>query len=462
MALPRIMFLKEDEQVLVHAFTRRFVLNGPQTVFIRPHWRFEKRSAHTLEPTAYMLVRNKLTGELRNVLGPTLFFPNAEDEIIETRTIITLRKNQYIRILNEETGERRVVRGETTIYLEPTESLLGEVKTGINIDDDTAVLVRDVSSGQQQLITEKQVFIPTADQTIIESRNRIRLEDTEAIIIKDQEGRYSFRRGSDAERAFFLPPHHKILKLQWASGIHKDARSLIVSKLDLRPKYMWYEFEARTRDNVELILGVTFFWEITNLETMIATTDDTPGDICSHARSAIIQAVSQVTLETFLARFNDIVRTTILDGDTAFYEARGVTLHAVEVRSVQSKDASTQKVLLEIINETTNRINRLQKQESENEVKLKKVEGEIESESKRTDLLELRRKHAEIEGAITGENEAQRVITFMNSLGDNLTTEQKVSIFNTLRKQDALEALAAGNAHLIFTPDDVNLTIRTD
>jgi hypothetical protein len=83
----------------------------------------------------------------------------------------------------------------------------------------------------------------------------------------------------------------------------------------------WFDFEARTKDNVELKLGLTFFWRILDVQTMLAVTgtmlhfhfyiidqiefilfivlkfvcsDDSSGDVCSHARSLIIQAVSQV------------------------------------------------------------------------------------------------------------------------------------------------------------------------
>lgn len=461
MLFPRLFFLQEDEQLLVKAFTRQFVINGPRSVFVRPLWRVERRKGRTLGPTDYVLVRNTLSGKLRNAYGPALFFLEAEDEIQESRQGLTLKKNEYVRLLDQKTGIERVVRGETTTYLEPTEKVTQRVQAGINIDDETAVLIRDIQSGQLSLVTEKQVFIPTAYQAVVEVRKRIRLEDNEAVIIKDEHGRYLFRRGDHEERAFFLQPHHELVKLWWSSGIHKEQKNLQITKFDLRPKFMWYEFEARTQDNVELVLGVTFFWGIDDLEKMIATTDDTPGDICSHARSAILQAVSQVTLEQFLASFNEIIRVTTLEGDTSFYTNRGVILYAVEVRSVASKDASTQKVLQEIINETTNRINRLQKQESENEVKLKQMQGEIETERQRTQLLELRRQHVQIEGALAGEAEALRVRAFLEGLGDDVSMSEKIALFNTLRKQAALERLSEGNAQLYFTPADVDLTIRT-
>lgn len=461
MIFPRLYFLQEDEQLFVRAFTRRWVVNGPRRYVTQPLWRVARRKALTLGPTQYLVVRHTLTGELRNEVGPKLFFLGAEDEVVQQQEALALKHNQYARLFDQNSGKIRVERGEKTVYLAPTEKLLGEVQNGINIDEQTAVLVRDTSTGQLALIREQQVFVPTAHQELVEVRKRIRLEDNEALIIKDINGKYRIRRGADAERAFFLGPYDELLELRWSTGIHKDRMDLRISKFDLRPKFMWYEFEARTQDNVELVIGITFFWEIVDLERMINTTNDTPGDLCSHARSAILQAISKVSLEQFLAGFNQIIHGAIFGDDTDFYAERGVKLHAVEVRSVASKDARTQQVLQEIINETTNRINRLQKQESENEVKLKQLHGEIETEQRRGQLLELRRQHAQTEGIIAGEAEALRVNAFLTGLGDGLANEQKLAIFNTLRKQDALTALSQGNAQLYFTPADVDLTIRS-
>jgi regulator of protease activity HflC (stomatin/prohibitin superfamily) len=370
---------------------------------------------------------------------------------------------QYTHILDNSTGKVRVVRGEATVYLEPTEQFVGpEIEDGVNIDEETAVVVRNTTNGQLTLVTEKQVFIPEAHQEIANIRKRIRLEDHETVIIKDKDGRFIFKNGKDDERSFFLDPYSELVTLWWSSGLHKEKRELRLTHIDVRPKYMWYEFEVRTKDNVELVIGITFFWQIVNVEAMIKMTDNTPGDICSHARSTIIQAVSKVTLEQFLDDFNNIVRNAALgEGEATFYSERGVQINAVEVRSVACKDPETQAILMEIIQETTNRLNRLQKQESENEVRLKRLHGQIETENSRGDLLSVRREHTRTEALTEGEAEAERVKQFLEGLGDTLTMEQKVSIFNTLRKRDIIDALSKGSATVYFTPADVNLSIET-
>jgi regulator of protease activity HflC (stomatin/prohibitin superfamily) len=453
-------FLKEDEQLLVESLTKRYTLNGPGWFNVGLFESVSRRKALTLGRTEYVRVRDTLTGELRNELGPKMFFLKSHEEITEHLTALPLKAYQYVRVFNTETGLRRVVNGPTSLYLAPYEQIQGEIKDNYDIDGQTALLLRDLSTGQLSLITRPQVFTPTINQSVEKVLKRIQLEDHETVVIKDRDGKFQFKRGTDAERSFFLEPYAELVTFCWSTGIHKDQCTLKVTHLDTRPKFMWYEFEARTQDNVELNIGITFFSQVVDVEALVRMTSDMPRDVCAHARSVIIQAVSQVSLEKFLAEFNAIVREAVLAGDTSFYLERGIKIHAVEVRNVACKDPATQKILQEIIQETTNRLNRLQKQESENEVAVEKVRGEITAEEMKGKLIEVQREHARTRGLMEGEAEAIRVKAFLDGLGD-VAAADKIAIFNTLRKQDALESLSTGNAQLYFTPNDVDLRIET-
>ena len=83
-------------------------------------------------------------------------------------------------------------------------------------------------------------------------------------------------------------------------------------------------------------------------------------------------------------------------------------------------------------------------------------------EGQRAALLDIQRTNVRMTGLIEGEREAERLSAFLNGLGDGLSTDSKIALFNTLRKGDALHDLSTGTARLFFTPDDVNLTIRTE
>merc|ERR1711998_825587 len=126
----------------------------------------------------------------------------------------------------------------------------------------------------------------------------------------------------------------------------------------------------------------TIFWQVTDVAKMIERTGDHKGDVWYHARSALIQAVSLVTLETFMASFNAIVQQAAATGK-AFYEARGVVLHNLEVVRFEPSDEKTRRVLQEIIQETTNHINRMQVQRSATEVEKEKMDSLIAIEKQR-------------------------------------------------------------------------------
>merc|ERR1719182_352541 len=158
---------------------------------------------------------------------------------------------------------------------------------------------------------------------------------------------------------------------------------------------MSFEFNTRTANNVELVLEGTFFWQIVDVQTMVKTTGDTTGDICNHARSKFIQLVSKVTLKDFMDNFNGIAAEAHREDDE-FYTRRGVTIHTLEVTAYRCADASTAHILEQIIQETTNRMNRLQQQESENEVQLFKLQGDIEEEKKISELLEIQKANSDL------------------------------------------------------------------
>ena len=115
MLVPWKYYLKEDEQLLVESYTRRWVVNGPDSYWARPLIRVRRRRAVVLGPTEYLRVRDTLTGELRNILGPSLFFPTAHDEIVKSLEAVALKKQQYVRLIDSKTGAIRVERGEQVV-----------------------------------------------------------------------------------------------------------------------------------------------------------------------------------------------------------------------------------------------------------------------------------------------------------------------------------------------------------
>jgi regulator of protease activity HflC (stomatin/prohibitin superfamily) len=225
---------------------------------------------------------------------------------------------------------------------------------------------------------------------------------------------------------------------------------------------MWNEIDCRTQDNVELVLETTQFWEVIDLAQMVRSTGNLPGDIYNQIRSQFIKHVARVTLKGFMEELHQISKT-IFEEDNKFYQQRGVRIHSLEVTKYQCSDKRTSEVLQQIIEETTNRLNRLSQAESENEVRLYSMQGQIEQEKLNGDLLQIQHEHVKNEAAVSGTAEAERVGSFLESLKQQVPDlNERIQMWQVLRKTDALNAVAQGGASLYYTPNDVDLSIKCE
>merc|ERR1719235_2102508 len=124
--------------------------------------------------------------------------------------------------MDKATGQIKVEKGERVIFLSPTEHVLGkQTNEAVEVNREQAVLVLSKDNGQHRLITEEGVFFPGPYEEILEVRPLIHVEPHEAVAIRDDQGSFSFHIGSDGNgtgTAFFLPPHNKVMTMQWSSG----------------------------------------------------------------------------------------------------------------------------------------------------------------------------------------------------------------------------------------------------
>jgi len=492
------------------------VIKGPSVWFPGPHDKAQQGSSISLNRTEYIFVEDQLTGEAVMVKGPCVWFPKPFDRPSQKHTAIPLQDDEYMLLKDSASGQRWIQRGKDLVFLEPTWKILGssrgdtgikkalvlkvdeyirllDVSTGkvtvhrgerkvfpgpddevldggkqkaVKIDDEHAVLVRDTGSGQLRLVTEKQLFVPGANEVIEEVRDLIRLAEHEAMIIKDKDGAFQYYYGSSAKRApdqpqaFFLPPYAEIQKIWWSRGPRRERKDVSFERFDVRPHFMKFEFNCRTSDNVELILEGVIFWELVDLPAMFTHTGDTSGDMVYHIRSQFILHVARVTLKLFMDTVHDIAKTVVAE-DTEFYTKRGIKVHSLEVTRYQCANGSTAEILEQIIQETTNRMNRLSQAESENEVNLFRTEGQVQQAKLNSELLELQRKEAQAEAHVTGLSEADRVATFLKGLENEVPAlDDRIKIWQVLRKTEALSVVSQGSANLYFTPNDVDLSIE--
>ncbi len=79
----------------------------------------------------------------------------------------------------------------------------------------------------------------------------------------------------------------------------------------------------------------------------------------------------------------------------------------------------------------------------------------------KSELMEMQKKNRHAEASIEGEVEAMRVSKFFDEVTERIPREERVDVFNLLRKKDILAELSQGNAQIFYTPSDVDLTLET-
>lgn len=157
-------------------------------------------------------------------------------------------------------------------------------------------------------------FAPGPYERILQVRPLIHVLPHEGVIVRDSQGQLAVHMGIDGKDAagmsFFLPPYCEVLQMHWSDHSHTSdiqAHKIVVDKIDMRARHIFLTYEVRTSDNVKLVLEGTIFWQVKNVQTLVSATADPEGDVWHHARSALIEAVSNATLADFMSVFNGIV-----------------------------------------------------------------------------------------------------------------------------------------------------------
>lgn len=415
-----------------------------------------------LSNTDYVYVTHTEEGKIEIIAGPQTFAPKPYDKLSDILKKIVLKKDQYIKIVDNDTGIVRVEQGPATIMLQPYEKTVGDMKQAYEVNQHSAVYVFNHDDGSYELIQMNDqpfMFFPSPTQDVVDTRERIRLEQHEVMVIVDKDGHYTFMKGSDNSGSFFIPPYCHALEQEWSTDLQKShEETTIVSRFDLRPSYMDFEFLIRTKDNVEIIIDLNFYWQIVDIEKMVSITSDAPQDICKHAMSQILSESSRKDMKDFMESFNEIVQGAISKGDK-FYSDRGVVIHKVEITGRKCKDPSTEKIFRDIIEEKTNRIKNLEKQEGENEVRLRELEGEIEAEKLKGQKLQVTKSFAREEATNDGQADADRIANFIENLPADLTKEEKMQVYYDMQNTERVKNVTHAGSTLYVTPQEMDFKI---
>jgi len=300
----------------------------------------------------------------------------------------------------------------------------------------------------------------------------------EAMIVQDPLGNVTIYEGSFATgNSFFLPPYAQVVTMQWSSYSETGnyVSKVPVTRIDMRARKMLFNFDVSTSDSVKLRLQGVIFWQMLDIAKMMKETQDPVGDVWQHCRTSMLQAVSSVKFQIFLESLSNVTeRAMEIQQPTAnppdmFYVDRGVTVTNLEVTSFECTEEQTQQSLQDQVRETTRRINRLQIQESENEVAKVKQDGDLLLEEERTKLLQQKAANEELQAKTAGEAagllQVSGASVFIKGLEESVPNETARLELYKLREKvkarnlDTDSIAQLKEATLFMSPDDLNMRI---
>ena len=180
----------------------------------------------------------------------------------------------------------------------------------------------------------------------------------------------------------------------------------------------------------------------------------------NHTRSAILSQVSKFNMKEFMELPNmKLMDSVKFDADDSFFESRGVVVIRVEILEKRCKDPEIQKIFKQIIDEKTNRIKNIEKQEAQNEIKVCDLNGQIEAEKLFGTLLKIKKENERQENQADGIAEGSRIQNFISNLGDDIPLEKRLQIYFDIQNTKRLETLAQSQTTLYLTPKDVDTKV---
>lgn len=428
----------------------------------------ETRTARVIGQNDYGIVRNLTDGVIRHEQGPQQFFLDPYEELVGVQRKIVLQNNEYIRYVDNLQGTERVLVGPQTFIPGPYEEAPDGLQQAIFIDTDAALLVLNRQSGQRRLVDTSGLFTPAAYEVILEVQYLIRVSPHEAVIIRSFDGSLTVESGSGGSggRSFFLQPYSEMIPMTWSdfSWDGSTGQPKTVDRIDLRLLKVFFEYYVRTSDNVLLALTGTVFWQIANVALMVSATADPEGDVWYHSRSALLKAISAVTLETFMADANNITMVAFNEqAHHTFYSDRGLIVESMEFTGYSTVDEETTQILQLINQENTNRINLLNEQELNADLAMQSLNAEILREESETDLLNTQKANIEAEartdGQAEGEEQLKEVQTYLDGLsGTVLDVADRITLYKEQEenRRQIIDTENYAKMHLYLSPEETS------
>lgn len=422
-----------------------------------------------LDQNDYIICVDK-TGNKRIETGPKVVQMVFGETYSEIKEAINVNVNEYIVLLDKANNANpiRHIRGPAKVYPTPYEEIVpandaarSAVRKCVEVNEATAIWLRQ-PDGQVILVEEPQFYMPKVGEVVERTINKTLLKESEFCILIMPSGQNVLRRGNQAnQRAFFLPPFHRFLPFRMGQ--------LQLDLFHTLPDFIPLTFTIRTSDNVQVKVDMRISFQIFDPETYTKKPVDFHTQISYWVQNELLDAFAQQNFRDFLKNYAAIARSVTEASHRTFSEF-GIRVLDVQLIHFTCLDPATQKLLdQDIITRVTKQNELLAKEADvdimkrekevqlqrmeidyeksikENEMQLKKkeldvhlrvkeVDLQIAEETKRQELMEIKKKNVVQEGEFEGLAQGRAVAAFMDALPQEFAPDQKLSVWSHLRE----------------------------
>jgi hypothetical protein len=183
------------------------------------------------------------------------------------------------------------------------------------------LIVRYRDGRQEHLPGPAHVWFDPREVQDIDKEEALPIADKEAIIVYAQDDNGDVERRIEHGPATFVPkPGEWLHTFSWHGNVggRKVPGALEFQKLWLLPDQMYHDVpDVRTADDAVLTIRLMMFFELIDIETMLATTHDPVGDFLNAATSDVVDFVGRHSFEAFkqtTERLNDLATYKQLTG----------------------------------------------------------------------------------------------------------------------------------------------------
>lgn len=166
-----------------------------------------------------------------------------------------------------------------------------------------AVRYRD--GKQEHLIGPAHVWVDPRKHRSVSREEGLQLADKEAVVIYARADDGEVKRRVLQGPAVFVPqPGEWLHTFSWhgstGAGYRKVPNALVFQKLWLMPDQMYHDVEdVRTADDAVITVRLMIFFELVDIETMLATSHDPIGDFVNAATSDVVDFLGRHDLASF-------------------------------------------------------------------------------------------------------------------------------------------------------------------